>query len=208
MAVADDADAPARFAVRIGIEPHRFAVALADLHACPARAGLGSRHGSLLASSRRNAPDRASAEPAVPCRATADHRCPVSRPARPELRPRCRAQSAGRSSDSRARAWLALPTGRRFPGRQAQCCSRRADARRGRRSFPLTAAGQSRNRTGFPLASVNLDGPQNQLRATPYVEGAAIPITTCRAGVSRGRIPLRPGLRRVSRFRSPFAAPR
>jgi hypothetical protein len=61
----------------------------------------------------------------------------------------------------------------------------RVIARPGRLSFPLTAAGQSRNLTGFPLASANLDGPQNQLQAPLYVGNQATPSTTCRAGVSR-----------------------
>jgi hypothetical protein len=67
----------------------------------------------------------------------------------------------------------------------AQCCpATLACARLGRLSFPLTAAGQSRIHTGFPLTPASLDGPRNQLQATPYVGGPSDPSTTCRVGVS------------------------
>jgi len=38
------------------------------------------------------------------------------------------------------------------------------------RSFPLTAAGQSRNSTGFPIATSPLAEEQNQLRQPLYME--------------------------------------
>ena len=58
-------------------------------------------------------------------------------------------------------------------------------------SFPVTAAGQSRNHTGFPLASASLESPQNQLRATPYVGYPARSSTTCRTGVSLRCLPVK-----------------
>jgi len=61
--------------------------------------------------------------------------------------------TGGRSSDSWALPGLSRrPTGRRFPGAAHLVLNPRIDAW-GRLSFPLTAAGQSRIHTGFPLTS-------------------------------------------------------
>jgi hypothetical protein len=127
---------------------------------------------------------------------------PVGQLARPEPPCTSRARRAGRSSDLRAQRLPALPTGRRFPGSTPSAGPAVRQARPGRLSFPLTAAGQSRVFTGFPLSSTNLGGPQNQLQAPPYVGGPRIPSTICRAGVSGWgpRGPCRPGPgRRISR---------
>src|SRR6185312_10325118 len=76
--------------------------------------------------------------------------------------------------------WLAPPTDRRFPGLDGPVLlAPRACARHGRLSFPFTAAGQSRNRAGFPVASADLDGLRNQLRAAPYLAALTFPSTTC-----------------------------
>jgi hypothetical protein len=111
---------------------------------------------------------------------------PAGRPARPEPAARSfRARRTGRSSDSRARrhGWRLLLAVASQAGRPSAARAARLRARPGRLSFPFTAAGQSRTRTGFPLASANLDGPRNQLHAAPYMAAATFPSTTCRAGV-------------------------
>lgn len=88
------------------------------------------------------------------------------------------ARIEGRSSDSWARPALAghLPAvaSQTLYGPSAVLTD-------GRLSFPLTAAGQPRTRTGFPLASALASSGQNlQQAGTLHVVGADTPMGTCR----------------------------
>jgi hypothetical protein len=174
-------------------------VALPDLHAtrrAPRWTGMGNRHRSLLASLLRMARLRRERDEA---RGPGRGRAPCS-PAVPRGRSLPRTGARGALAGLRARGHSAIVrrsllavASQAGQATMAQCCpAALACARPGRLSFPLTAAGQSRIHTGFPLTPASLDGPRNQLRAPPYVGGPAIPSTRCRADLSCG-----PSLSRV-----------